>query len=225
LFDENRAFVTAGIVLSAIALCVVAGPRYHEQWAVLVLGLAVIAPGAFYLFFVLQRTWDWLRAARGHLDRTALGNISLLFLMIVPCSAAFILGAVVLGVTFGWPFLISTLFLALLNLSFLQWMKAPTLMGKRLLTEIEGFRQFLRSVESLPMQRPDPPTDDAGLYERYLPFAVALEVEQAWGDRFIALTSTFHRNAGMPGAESLYLGMWDGKPIEIVYRPDPARRM
>jgi hypothetical protein len=70
------------------------------------------------------------------------------------------------------------------------------------------------------MHRSDAPSDKAGLYERYLPYAVALEVEQAWGDQFLALASTFHENAGLPGAESFYLGMWDGKPVEIVYRPE-----
>jgi Predicted membrane protein (DUF2207) len=107
-----------------------------------------------------------------------------------------------------------------LNVLQLQWMKAPTQDGEKLLTEIEGFRLFLESVERLPMQRSDAPSDKAGLYEKYLPYAVALEVEQAWGDQFLALASTFHQNAGIPGAESFYLGMWDGKPVEIVYSPE-----
>ena len=90
------------------------------------------------------------------------------------------------------------------------------------MTEIEGFRLFLKSVERLPMQRSEAPGNNAGLYEKYLPYAVALEVEQAWGDQFLALASTFHQNAGLPGAESFYLGMWDGKPVEIVYKSEPT---
>jgi len=69
------------------------------------------------------------------------------------------------------------------------------------------------------MQRAEPPSENAGLYEKYLPYAVALEVEQRWGDRFVALASTTHTNAGLPSAESFYLGMWDGKPLEIIYKP------
>jgi hypothetical protein len=93
-----------------------------------------------------------------------------------------------------------------------------------LLTEIEGFRTFLNSVERLPMGRTDQPADHAGLYEKYLPYAIALEVEQAWGDRLIALTSTFHENASVPGAEAFYPGMWNGKPLEIIYKPEAPRR-
>jgi hypothetical protein len=73
------------------------------------------------------------------------------------------------------------------------------------------------------MQRTDEPAEHAGLYEKYLPYAVALEVEQAWGDRFLALTSTFHENAGVRGAEAFYLGMWNGRPLEIVYKPEAPR--
>ena len=63
----------------------------------------------------------------------------------------------------------------------------------------------------------------SGLYEKYLPYALALEVEQAWGDQFLALASTFHQNAGLAGAESFYLGMWNGKPVEVVYKPEPSK--
>jgi hypothetical protein len=113
-----------------------------------------------------------------------------------------------------------TIFLTLLNVLQAQGMKAPTQDGMRLLTEIEGFRLFLKSVERLPMQRADAPSDKAGHYERYLPYAVAREVEQAWGDQFLALASTFHQNAGLRGAASFYLGMWNGKPVEVVYKAE-----
>lgn len=222
-FTENRAFVIAGVLLSAIALSIVASPRVVEQWAVLTLGLAVMAPGGFYLFFLLLRGWDLCRAAREKLDATVLRRAGLILVMLLPCGAAIILGAVVLGGVFGRPLLAVTLFLTVLNVLLWQWMKAPTREGGRLLTEIEGFRLFLKSVERLPMQRPEPPGEHVGLYEKYLPYAVALEVEQAWGDQFVALASTHHQSAGMPGAESFYLGMWDGKPLEIVYKPEPPK--
>jgi Predicted membrane protein (DUF2207) len=111
-----------------------------------------------------------------------------------------------------------------LNVSFLRWIKLPTTEGKQALVEIEGFRTFLISVERLPMGRTDEPAAHAGLYEKYLPYAVALEVEQAWGDRLMALTSTFHENTKVLGTEAFYLGMWNGKPLEIIYKPEAPRR-
>ena len=148
-FTENQGFVLAGSVLSAIALCVVAGPESKDQWGVLALGLAVISPGVFYLFFLSLRAWDLAHAARAHLDRAVLQRGVMVFGMLLPCIAAITMGAVVLGTTFGLPFLAAALFLAMLNILLLQWMKAPTAEGTRILTEIEGFRIFLKSVEAL----------------------------------------------------------------------------
>jgi hypothetical protein len=222
-FKENRPFVIGGIVLSAAALCLVASPRNKEYWGVLILGLAVMAPGAFYLFFVSLRVWDVICAARQHCDWTVLRREALLITMLLPCLSAIIVGGVTVGGTFGWQAVAALLFLAVLNAFFYLRIKVPTQEGKQVLTEIEGFRLFLRSVDRFPMQRTDEPADHAGVYEKYLPYAVALEVEQAWGDRFVALTSTYHKNAGVPGVEAFYLGMWNGKPLEIIYKPEAPK--
>ncbi|MGB8581666.1 MAG: hypothetical protein WCD47_12655 [Candidatus Sulfotelmatobacter sp.] len=190
----------------------------------LILGLAVMSPGAFYLFFISQRLWDVICAAGQHCDWAVLRREALLITMLLPCVAAIILGGVVVGGTFGWHVIAAIFFLAALTTLFLLGFKTPTQEGKQILIEIEGFRLFLRSVERFPMQRTDEPSDHAGVYEKYLPYAVALEVEQAWGDRFVALSSTYHQTAGVPGAEAFYLGMWNGKPLEIIYKPEAPRR-
>ena len=44
-FTENRPFMIAGIVLSAVAFALVASPGNKEQWGALLLGLAAGAPG------------------------------------------------------------------------------------------------------------------------------------------------------------------------------------
>jgi hypothetical protein len=222
-FRENRRVIIGGGILSVTALCLAASPNSRDQWGALILGLAVMAPGAFYLFFVSQRVWDVIRAAKLHCDWTILRREAMLITMLLPCAAAIILGGVVVGGTFGWQVFAAALFLAVLNVAFLRWIKLPTSEGKQVLAEIEGFRTFLISVERLPMGLTDQPADHAGLYERYLPYAVALEVEQPWEDRLMALTSTFHENTKVPGAEAFYLGMWNGRPLEIIYKPEPRR--
>jgi hypothetical protein len=222
-FQENRIYVTVGTCLSVAALFAVAQPRRMEQWGVVVLAIAMMAPAAFYLFFLAMRARDVYRSLCEKFDATLLWRGAGIVAFIVSCTAGIVLGGVVLGGNFGWPLIVVAVFLTILNVLQLQWMKAPTQDGGRLMTEIEGFRLFLKSVERLPMQRSEAPGNNGGLYEKYLPYAVALEVEQAWGDQFLALASTFHQNAGLPGAESFYLGMWDGKPVEIVYKPEPPK--
>ena len=219
-FQENRIDVIVGICLSVAAFVAVAQPRWMAQWGVLVLALAMMAPAVFYLFFLVMRARDLCRSLRQKFDATLLWRAAGLLGFVASCIAGILLGSVVLASNFGWLLIVVTIFLTLLNVLQAQGMKAPTQDGMRLLTEIEGFRLFLKSVERLPMQRADAPSDKAGHYERYLPYAVALEVEQAWGDQFLAMASTFHQNAGLRGAESFYFGMWDGKPVEVVYKAE-----
>jgi hypothetical protein len=218
-FQENRACLVAGAVLSAIAIVVAARPRWQSEWFVLGISLAVMVPSAFYLPFLLMRIRDLYRAAREKLDSQVAGRGAFLFSWVLACVAGLALGFVELGVTFGWPVLGAIALMTALNVSFLHFMRTPTEQGRKVLDEIEGFRLFLKEVDRFSLNRSDAPDEHVGLYEKYLPYAVALEVEQAWGDRFVAMASTFHQGAGLPNIQSHYLGMWNGKPVEIVYVP------
>lgn len=66
--------------------------------------------------------------------------------------------------------------------------KAPTPTGRKLLDEIEGLKRYLGVAERDELARmpgPDaPPALDAKRYETLLPYAVALEVEDAWTEKF-----------------------------------------
>ncbi len=63
LFVENRNYIIGGILFSLIALCLVAQPSGKDEWMALVLGLGVMAPGAFYLLFLSLRIRDISLAA------------------------------------------------------------------------------------------------------------------------------------------------------------------
>ncbi len=77
-----------------------------------------------------------------------------------------------------------------LHIVFARLMKAPTSEGRKLLDEIEGLRMYLGVAERdelKSMQGPGhPPVLDARRYEALLPFAMALQVEEAWTGKFTA---------------------------------------
>ena len=75
----------------------------------------------------------------------------------------------------------------LLSLLFYHLLKAPTRAGRRLLDEVEGFRDFLDVAEREEIDFRNPPEKTPELFERYLPYALALGVEQRWMERFAAL--------------------------------------
>lgn len=73
------------------------------------------------------------------------------------------------------------------NLLFHWLLKTPTPSGLELLDKIEGFRMFLRAVDDDRLNRLTPPDKTPELFEKYLPYAVALDSEQAWTNQFSAV--------------------------------------
>ncbi len=77
----------------------------------------------------------------------------------------------------------------LIVLGVFTWLvQAPTEKGRRLLDEVEGLKLYLGVAERDELKNmpgPDaPPPLDAERYERLLPYAVALDVEDAWTGKF-----------------------------------------
>ena len=63
-------------------------------------------------------------------------------------------------------------------------LKRPTKAGRDLLDESLGFREYLEIAEKDEMNLRNPPEKTPALFEQYLPFALALGVEQQWAERF-----------------------------------------
>jgi hypothetical protein len=71
-----------------------------------------------------------------------------------------------------------------LNVLFHHLLKAPTLAGRALMDRIEGFKAFLKAVDADRLQTMVPPNKTPQLFERFLPYALALGVEHAWSEQF-----------------------------------------
>ncbi len=113
------------------------------------------------------------------------------------------------------PALPAVLIVALsVNLVFYSWLKAPTLAGRKLLDRVEGFRLYLDIAEKDEMNLHAPPERTPELFERFLPYALALDVEQHWSERF---AEKFRQigSSGEPYSPGWYHGRsWDNnRPV------------
>jgi len=71
---------------------------------------------------------------------------------------------------------------------FYKRFKVYTYEGKDLLDEVLGFKMFLETTEKERMKIiGTPPERTPELYEKYLPYAIALGVEKAWSKQFVPL--------------------------------------
>jgi hypothetical protein len=76
----------------------------------------------------------------------------------------------------------------LINLAWGPRLKRKTPLGREISDQIAGFRQFLEKVDQDKLNRLNPEADAPRDLDRLLPYAIALEVKEAWGDH---LSQTF----------------------------------
>jgi len=79
-------------------------------------------------------------------------------------------------------FAITLAALLLVNLAWGPRLKRRTPQGRQLLDEIAGFRLFLDKVEKDRLDKLNTAEEPAEMLDEHLPYAIALEVREAWGD-------------------------------------------
>jgi uncharacterized membrane protein YgcG len=106
----------------------------------------------------------------------------------------------VFGILFqSSPVLCALLFLLVgINYGFYQWLKAPTRLGRPIYDALAGFRLYLSVAEKDRMNLLNPPEETPRLFEKYLPYALALGVEQQWSERFAGRLSALEGGADTP---------------------------
>jgi len=191
LFKRNLGWAAAGLFLFAAALWTTAGAidvaidgSYSWQIGV-VLGI-LAATGLLWLAF----------------HDSAVGKCLLSLVGFVALSSAFVLGMPVImdALNSGWwqPLIFPALALPLV-LSAFWWISAPTAEGRAVLDHIAGFKQYLSITERERLDRMTAPKDTPGVFERYLPYAIALGVENRWADRFAGVLAAAAAARGSQG--------------------------
>ena len=76
------------------------------------------------------------------------------------------------------------LIMVAVNALFYHLIKAPTVFGRKLLDNIEGFKMYLETAEKDRLELMHSPEMTPELFEKYLPYALALGVENSWSKQF-----------------------------------------
>jgi len=135
-------------------------------------------------------------------------------LLNIPAVVLFVLTAVISLAAGPSPFSISVIILmAVTTVIFAVVMKRPTLRGRKLLDEILGFKDYLEIAEKHEMELRNPPEKTPALFERYLPFALALGVDQLWAERFSDILSAANQPDGKPYHPTWYNGSWNNMDL------------
>ncbi len=98
--------------------------------------------------------------------------------------------------------------LAIVNLLFVVWMKAPTMHGRKLMDHIEGLRLYLGVAERQDLERRQEPPQTFEEFEKLLPYAVALDCANTWVDRFESVLKGLEQSGELRG-RGWYTGSGD----------------
>ena len=176
LFKRNYGWAAAGLLLFAalfwLTCSAVALATYGAMlWQVGVIVGSLLVTALLWLAFHESRTGKCLL--------TILGFFAL--------GTAFVLGMPVLGAAFDsgwWLPLVLPLLAVPIVLSAFSWIAAPTAEGRKVLDHVAGFKQYLTITEGERLDRMTQPRDTPELFEKFLPYAIALAVENRWAERF-----------------------------------------
>jgi len=102
---------------------------------------------------------------------------------------------------------------AIVIVVFFFLMKAPTRLGRRALDQIEGFKQYLEIAEKDELNLRNPPEKTPALFEKFLPYALALSVEQAWSEKFASAFERLNATTGQAYRPAWYYGAWDASHV------------
>lgn len=103
-------------------------------------------------------------------------------------------------------FAIPLLFMAvLINIAFYYLLKRPTKDGREVMDKILGFKMFLGTTERYRLEQLNPPKKTPELFEKMLPYAIALGVENQWASQFTEVLAQAAA-AGNPYQPAWYAG-------------------
>ena len=126
-------------------------------------------------------------------------NIPAILIVIVSTIVALLAGPSLLVVLTIIAMFAITVFFAII-------MKRPTMRGQKLLGEIIGFKDYLEIAEKDELDLRNPPEKTPQLFEAYLPFALALGVDQRWAEKFADVLSAVRQPGGSAYQPSWYNG-------------------
>lgn len=192
-FITNTKYFVPGLILSIAILAAsafftasslsaerIGGILFMSVW------LTIWTLGVVALLFTVWSKWKDFFYGKGFLS---FGEAVFISLFALPFVFFEIAGAVMMTLFTSSLAPIILLEVVILNLLFYRLLKAPTLAGRAIMDNIEGFKMYLGTAEKDEIRGMGAPAETPQLFEKYLPYAIALDMENAWGRRFTEVLS------------------------------------
>ncbi|MDF1751946.1 MAG: DUF2207 domain-containing protein [Verrucomicrobiales bacterium] len=182
-FVKNIRYWVIGLLMAVVPLGISVGIQAPEALFIL-LWLTIWSAGTMLLVSAAISAWKLKQGAIG----TTLFAIPFTLAWFGGVGAFVVVASPIVAVIFAIS--------AILVVVFYHLLKAPTHYGREVLDQVEGFRQYLSVAEADRLNLVNPPKRTPELFEKFLPYALALGVDQEWSEQFSEVLSAASRSAG-----------------------------
>jgi len=190
-YKVNLGWFIPGIVLGAVTFILGMILQNPPEDGLLYVIPVVMTSVIGCIFMTIGRRF-WTDPLRGAIKRIAGG------ILLVAGFIVIALGALVVAYNSGLPIyqLVGALLIFGICFTFLMYflMGAPTPLGAEVLPRIEGFKLYLETAETNRLNMREAPEMSEELFERYLPYAAGLGVEEPWSKAWAAHLSRIAPN-------------------------------
>lgn len=171
-FNNHMIYIAVGVLIGILSLVV------------------MVATGVLHPLFVFFAAFAAVflsiigTAARSFWQGHGIGRFFGLAIMgiFIANSGAFALDVLDLS-NIDFPFVAAITIIAV-TLVFAVLMRAPTVHGRKIMDEIDGFKMYLETAEKERLNFQGEPDMSVSRFEAILPYAMALGVEKPWSTRF-----------------------------------------
>jgi uncharacterized membrane protein YgcG len=181
-FFTNSKFFVIGIVFTLFILILI-GISYSGDALFSLVWLSFWSMGVCFLIFTVFKSWKGA-IVNGRIKAAAFGGALFITLFSIPFIIGEIVGFVLFSTSTSPLMIIVLALMAALNIIFYHLLKAPTLLGRRAMDKIEGLKMYLSVAEKDRLNAMQSPDKTPEVFEKFLPYALALNVENKWAELF-----------------------------------------
>lgn len=182
-FKRNSKFMLPGILITILIIAFIFMASPEKEGALFMsVWLAGWTAGCYALLLKVYHAWKIARSEPSGVRDIAAALLVTIFS--VPFVGGWIAGFSLFVFLSSFIAVIALAAVLIVNFLFYHLLKAPTIMGRRVMDKLEGLKMYLSVAEKDRLNLLNPPEKTPELFEKLLPWAIALDVEQQWGEQF-----------------------------------------
>ncbi len=181
-FFTNRKYFAFGIAFTLLVLILI-GLSSSPDALFSIVWLSFWSIGVCFLIFTVFKSWKGA-IVNGRIKAAAFGGAIFITIFSIPFIIEEIVGFVLFSISTTPVMIVILGLMAAFNIVFYHLLKAPTLLGRKVMDKIDGLKMYLSVAEKDRLNAMRSPEKTPEVFEKFLPFALALNVENKWAEQF-----------------------------------------